>query len=160
MLKASTPETVKAHLNEGSIKTKKLNYIAHRAERGNIMTKYTTTKAEMFATVISIVEASEAPNKEELVERLNHEIALLSKKTTSKASLEKAETDKTLTGFILGVLMEGGAYTVSEIQAKCPELSVTAGISNSKVTSLLGKMVTAGTVTRVKDKKKSLYSMA
>lgn len=124
------------------------------------MTKYTTTKAEMFATVVSIIETVEVPNKEELIERLNHEIELLSKKSTSKASVEKAKTDKTLTEFILGVLTEGGAYTVSEIQAKCPELSVAVGISNSKVTSLLTKLVATGEVTRVKDKKKSLYSLA
>lgn len=134
---------------------------------------YTVTKANMFKTLIEILNAIEIPEeiatnygdkkpdtaKEELIERLNREIELLSKKSTSKASTEKAAADKTLTEFILGVLAEGGAYTVSEIQAKCPELSVTAGISNSKVTSLLGKLVTAGLVTRAKDKKKSLYSI-
>lgn len=124
------------------------------------MTKYNTTKVEMFNTVITIVEGSEAPNKAELVERLKHEIELISKKSTSKANTAKVEADKALSELILNVLADGGNYTVSEIQAKEPQLSVTAGISNSKVTSLLTKLVTAEKVTRVKDKKKSLYSLA
>lgn len=124
------------------------------------MTKYNTTKVEMFNAVIAIVEGSEAPNKDELVERLKHEIELISKKSTSKANAEKAKADEALSELILGVLANGGSYTVSEIQAKEPKLSVTAGISNSKVTSLLSKLVTAEKVTRVKDKKKSLYSIA
>lgn len=123
------------------------------------MTKYTTTKAEMFATVISIVETSEAPNKEELVERLKHEIELISKKSTSKANEEKAKADNALIEKIKETLADGTAKTVSEIQVANPDLSVAAGISNSKVTSLLGKLVTAGEVTRVKDKRKSLYSL-
>lgn len=125
------------------------------------MTKYATTKIEMFQSVIAIVEGSETPEnvKNELVERLNHEIELISKKKTSKANEEKVALDKGLTALILEVLADGKAYTVSEIQAKNPGLSVTAGISNSKVTSLLGKLVTANRVARIKDKKKSLYSL-
>lgn len=124
------------------------------------MTKYTTTKAEMFATVISIVEVSENPNKEELIERLKHEIELLSKKSTSKASVEKAKADKALIEKIKETLADGKARTVSEIQAANPELSVAVGISNSKVTSLLTKLVATGEVIKAKDKKKSLYSLA
>lgn len=121
--------------------------------------KYDTTKAEMFAKVISIIESTDDPAKDELIERLNHEIEFVNKKKTSKASEEKANADKALTEIILEVLAEKSALTVSEIQAQRPELSVTAGISNSKVTSLLGKLVTSGTVSRAKDKKKSLYSL-
>ncbi len=138
------------------------------------MTKYTTTKATMFTTIIDILNAVEIPAeiaatygdskpdkaKEELIERLNHEIALLSKKTTSKANTEKAKADNALIEKIKETLADGTAKTVSEIQVANPDLSVAAGISNSKVTSLLGKLVTAGEVTRVKDKKKSLYSLA
>lgn len=124
------------------------------------MTKYTTTKAEMFATVISIVETSETPNKEELIERLNHEIELISKKSTSKASAAKIEADKILADKIKETLADGKARTVSEIQAANPDLSVAVGISNSKITSLLTKLVALGEVIRAKDKKKSLYSLA
>ena len=123
------------------------------------------TKKELFATLITLVENVDLPEvitatKEELVEKLEHEIELVSKKSTSKASLAKAKADKELTEKIKEVLADGTAKTVSEIQIANPDLSVAAGISNSKVTSLLTKLVATGEVIKAKDKKKSLYSLA
>lgn len=123
-------------------------------------TTYTTTRVEMFNAVIDIVNASENPNKAELVERLNHEIELISKKSTSKVNAEKAKINESLTELIKNTLADGKARTVSEIQMTCPELSLANGISNSKVTSLLGAMVKAGIAVRAMDKKKSYYSLA
>lgn len=124
------------------------------------MTKYNTTKAEMFATVIAIVEGSNHENKAALIERLNHEVELISKKSTSKASAEKAAFNEKLSDIILEVLTDNKARTVSEIQTADTRLSLAEGISNSKVTSLLGALVKAGKVIRVMDKKKSYYSLA
>lgn len=124
------------------------------------MKKYETTKKEMFATVIAIVEGSDASNKEELIERLNHEIELVSKsRTTGEKAQAKAENDKLLTDLIIAVLAENTMLTVSEIQAKEPKLSITKGINTSKVTALLTKAVNAGIVERVKDKKKTYYGL-
>lgn len=122
-----------------------------------IMKKYNTTKKEMFATVIAIVEGSEHPNKAELVERLNHEIELTSRKSSGEKAQAKATEDSRLMDLVLGVLADGKARTVSEIQACDTNLSVAVGISNSKVTSLLGKLLVADKVTRIQDKRKSLY---
>lgn len=124
------------------------------------MTKYNTTKAQMFATVIAIVEASEAPNKAELVERLNHEVELITKKSTSKANTEKTERDKALTEIVLAVLADNVARTVTEIQTAEARLSLAEGVSNSKVTALLRPLVESGKVVRTQDKKKSYYSLA
>lgn len=124
------------------------------------MAKYSTTKAQMFTAVIEIVKASDVANKAELVERLEHEIELTSRKSNGEKAKAKAEEDERLMGLILDVLADGKARTVSEIQAQRTELSVSAGISNSKVTSLLGKLLVAEQVTRIQDKRKSLYVIA
>lgn len=124
------------------------------------MTKYTTTKKEMFETVIAIVNASDHKSKDEIIERLNHEIELISKKSTSKASAEKIERDKALSQIILDVLADNTARTITEIQTANAELSLTNGVSNSKVTALLRPLVESGKVIRAQDKKKSYYSLA
>ena len=124
------------------------------------MKKYTTTKKEMFAQVIAIIEASDSPKKEELIERINHEIELVSKsRTTGEKAQAKAAEDERLTNLILDVLADGKARSVSEIQKENPDLSLNAGINTSKVTSLVIKAVNKGILKAVKDKKKTYYSI-
>lgn len=122
------------------------------------MKKYATTKKEMFTEVIAIIEASEAPNKAELIERIEHEIYLATKtRGSGEKATAKAEEDKRLTNLILEVLADGEYRTISEIQAKQPELGITAGINTSKVTALATKAVDTGLIEKIKDKKKTYY---
>lgn len=123
--------------------------------------KYSTNKAEMFKAVIEVVKASDSPNKAEFIERLEHEIELVTKPRSGGKSEEKAKADKALSDKIIAVLANSDkGLTVSEIQAVDPALSVNAGINTSKVTALVTKLVIAGTLTKVKDKKKTLYTIA
>lgn len=124
------------------------------------MKKYTTTKKEMFAEVINIINASDSPKKDELVERINHEIELCSKsRSTGEKAQAKAAEDERLTNLILDVLADGKPRTVSEVQAAEPQLCINDGVNTSKVTSLLGIAVNKGLVTKAKDKKKTYYSI-
>lgn len=123
--------------------------------------KYTTTKAQMFAQVIDIINGSNAENKGELIERINHEIELATKpRTSGEKAKEKEKADEALTNLILATLANSDkALCVSEIQAAEPKLAVTAGINTSKVTALITKAVNAEKVVKIKDKKKTLYTL-
>lgn len=114
------------------------------------------TKKEMFASVITVVEATEATNKEELVTFLKHEIELLEKRSSRTTKTQK-ENEGILTDILTSLAAIGSKVTVTELQAKAPAL---AGLSNQKISSLLAKLVKDGSVERVMEKKKVYFFLA
>lgn len=108
-----------------------------------------------FAEILDMVEL-EAEEKERLCRFIDHEVELIKKKAASKKSSTDTalEENKLLVLDILADLAK--PVTVSEILKE----DVPEGWTAPKVTAILQKLLAEGKVVNVKDKKKSLYSLA
>lgn len=116
------------------------------------------TKAMKFARLAEILDMVEleATEKEMLCQFLDREVELIEKKQASKKSStdKEMESNKELVLDILADLAK--PVTVSEILKE----DVPEGWTAPKVTAILQKLLAEGKVVNVKDKKKSLYSLA
>lgn len=116
------------------------------------------TKAMKFARLAEILDMVEleAAEKEMLCQFLDREVELIEKKQASKKSStdKEMESNKELVLDILADLAK--PVTVSEILKE----DVPEGWTAPKVTAILQKLLAEGKVVNVKDKKKSLYSLA
>ena len=116
------------------------------------------TKAMKFARLAEILDMVEleAAEKEMLCQFLDREVELIEKKQASK----KTSTDKEMESnkeLVLDILADlAKPVTVSEILKE----DVPEGWTAPKVTAILQKLLAEGKVVNVKDKKKSLYSLA
>lgn len=116
------------------------------------------TKAMNYARLAEILDMVEleAAEKERLCKFLDHEVELIEKKQASK----KTSTDKEMESnkeLVLDILADlAKPVTVSEILKE----DVPEGWTAPKVTAILQKLLAEGKVVNVKDKKKSLYSLA
>jgi len=111
------------------------------------------TKKEMFERVIEIVKEANVADEAVLVEKLEHEIELVSKKRTSKTKTQK-ENEEIVEKIFDFIKESEGEVTAAEIQAHF-ELT-----SNQKTSALVKKLVDAGRVERCKDGKKTTYKVA
>jgi hypothetical protein len=126
------------------------------------MTNSNTTakmnKAMKYARIAEILDMVEldTAEKEMLCKFLDHEVELIEKKQASK----KTSTDKEMESnkeLVLDILADlAKPVTVSEILKE----DVPEGWTAPKVTAILQKLLAEGKVVNVKDKKKSLYSLA
>lgn len=106
------------------------------------------TKKEYFEILRGIVEGND-----ELVAFIDHEVELLSKKSNVKTKAQKE--NEAYVEDIYNYLAEiGRPVTVTELIAEA-QLEFT----NQKVSALLKKLVDAGRVVKVTDKKKSYFSV-
>jgi hypothetical protein len=116
------------------------------------------TKAMNYARLAEILDMVEleAEEKERLCRFIDHEVELIEKKAASKKSSTDTalEENKLLVLDILADLAK--PVTVSEILKE----DVPEGWTAPKVTAILQKLLAEGKVVNVKDKKKSLYSLA
>ena len=116
------------------------------------------TKAMNYARLAEILDMVEleAAEKEMLCQFLDREVELIEKKQASKKSStdKEMESNKELVLDILADLAK--PVTVSEILKE----DVPEGWTAPKVTAILQKLLAEGKVVNVKDKKKSLYSLA
>lgn len=116
------------------------------------------TKAMKYARLAEILDMVEleAAEKEMLCQFLDREVELIEKKQASKKSStdKEMESNKELVLDILADLAK--PVTVSEILKE----DVPEGWTAPKVTAILQKLLAEGKVVNVKDKKKSLYSLA
>jgi hypothetical protein len=106
------------------------------------------TKKEYFEILRGIVEGND-----ELVAFIDHEVELLSKKSNvrTKAQIENDAIVEDIYNYLAGI---GRPVTVTELIAEA-QLEFT----NQKVSALLKKLVDAGRVVKVTDKKKSYFSV-
>ena len=115
------------------------------------MEKTRMTRVEMF----NAIKARVADNAE-MVAFLDHQIELISKKSENKKMTKTQEENEVLKSVILEVLDTDG-MTVSELQTKDERISVSAGISNQRVSALLRQLKLDGKVDKHVEGKKTLY---
>lgn len=111
------------------------------------------TKKEMF-TKIATVNA----DNEEIVAFCQHEIELLSNKTTSKSLSKTQKANLEVMEQIKQALVDvGKAVTVTDLIASSASL---AGYTNQKVSALLRKMIDEKVVVKTVEGKKSYFALA
>lgn len=106
----------------------------------------------MYVELMALVNASDIDNKAELISGLEHEIELVSKKSSkSKAKLDAEEELKTVVLTTLIALDK--AVTVTEIVTE-----LNHQYTNPKITSILTKLLKENKVAREVISKKAYYS--
>ena len=118
------------------------------------MAEKKVTKRDNFMEMLTLDEIQARPH---LVECLEHEIELLSKKA-GKAG-KTAEENVGYAEAIVSFMTPGTMYQVAELTKNVPELAEN-DVKSQRVTHILGKLVEDGRVTNVKEKGKSYYSLA
>ena len=114
------------------------------------------TKKEMFGRLIEIVEGANVQDVETIVEFLNHEIELVSKKRNGQTKVQKA--NEGLIEVIYNAIAEAEKpVTVTEIYEMVKSDEIT---SPQKVSALVKKLVDAERVVRTEEKKKAYFSVA
>lgn len=112
------------------------------------------TKKEVYGEMIKIFEEM---NRMDLVEFAQHEIGLIEKKASKSGTSKTQEANlgimETIKNELAGI---GRSVTITELQKESEEL---AEFSNQKLSALLKKLVDAGEVTKMVDKKKSYFSI-
>lgn len=117
------------------------------------MEKTRVTKRDYFGVLRGLVEGAELENKDAVLEFIDHEVELLGKKRKTQTATQKA--NEGLVEDIFNYLVEiGKPVTASELIAEAK-----LEFSNQKVSALLKKLVDAGRVTKVTEKKKSYFSV-
>lgn len=114
------------------------------------------TKKEMFGRLIEIVEGANVQDVETIVEFLNHEIELVSKKRNGQTKVQKA--NEGLIEVIYNAIAKAEKpVTVTEIYEMVKSDEIT---SPQKVSALVKKLVDAERVVRTEEKKKAYFSVA
>ena len=121
-----------------------------------------TTKKEMFGTMKSILFGVKLDipedTKEDLIKFIDHEIELLNKKASASGQTKtQAENEKIKIVIAEELTRIARAVTISELLKESEELGQ---YSNQKLSALLKQMVESGIVTRVVDKKKTMFKIA
>lgn len=117
------------------------------------------TKADNFKALLNLAEVAAHP---ELVEFINHELALLAKKSTNRKPSKSQATSNTLRDIVLDVLYSAeSAMTIAEIQDTDSRLKVFNGenISNQRIAAILTRLIGEGIVTKNTIKKRNYYSV-
>lgn len=113
------------------------------------------TKKEMFGRLIELAQENE---RTDLVEFCEREIDLLNKKASASGqSKTQAENEKIKVVIAEELTRIARAVTISELIKESENLGQ---YSNQKLSALLKQMVESGTVTKIVDKKKSLFTIA
>ena len=112
------------------------------------------TKRDHFNTLLAIPAVSENPV---LVDFINHELELLSKKNSADKKPTAAQhANNALKEAIINLLVDGNPYTVSQIIKEVPEC---AGLSNQKVSAMMIQLVNEGQVEKVIEKRVSYFKL-
>ena len=116
------------------------------------------TKKDWFAMVIAVVENSESEKKAEMIEFLNHEVELLSKKNSRTGQTKTQKENEVLLGQLELALAEfTRPVTISEFMKESSHEVAT--LSNQKLSALMKKLVDAKKVDKTVEKKKSYFSL-
>ena len=116
------------------------------------------TKKEMFAMVIAVVNGSEVEQREEMLEFLNHEVALLEKKNSKSGQTKTQKENEVLLGQLEVALAEfTKPITISEFMKESNHEVAT--LSNQKLSALMKKLVDSEKVVKTIEKKKSYFAL-
>lgn len=112
------------------------------------------TKKEKFGMVLDYIQDNEM-----LVEFINNEISLLTKKASSSAKSKTQLENDNIKSRILEVLTESqGKYTITDFQNTYEEFSISR-YSNQKMSALFTQLVNENKIYKTIDKKKSYFSV-
>lgn len=123
------------------------------------MSNIKVTKADNFKALLNLAEVAAHP---ELVKFINHELALLAKKSTNRKPSKSQATSNTLRDIVLDVLYSAdSAMTIAEIQEADSRLKVFNGenVSNQRIAAILTRLIGEGIVTKETIKKRNYYSV-
>ena len=110
------------------------------------------TKAQMFAQIKANYPLTTAE-----VEFIDHELALLAKKNSAeKKPTAQQKENVALCEQIMQSMEPNRLYTIGEMIKEFP---VCAGLSTSKVSSMLRQLKEMGKVKRTEDKRKAYFSL-
>lgn len=110
------------------------------------------TKRDKYNMLLAIADVA---NDEMLVEFINHEIDLLSRKNSADKKPSATQVANAATqSAILEAMETGVRYTVTEIMKSVPAC---ADMTNQKVSSLMRALVNADFVERIEDKRKTYF---
>lgn len=113
------------------------------------------TKAQKFEMLKNVPAVKENPM---LVEFIDHELELLSKKNSAD---KKPTAQQTANAGIQTAILENmevnRLYTITEIIKSVPEC---ADLTNQRVSALVRQLVDVGKVIRTEDKRKAYFSLA
>ena len=112
------------------------------------------TKKEKFGMVLDYIQDNEM-----LVEFINNEISLLTKKASSSVKSKTQLENDNIKSRILEVLMESQEkFTITDFQNTYEEFSISK-YSNQKMSALFTQLVNEHKIYKIVDKKKSYFSV-
>ena len=113
------------------------------------------TKREYFNILLSL---NEVKANSELVDFINHELELLSKKNASEKKLTPAQKENlTIQEAILNYMEVNVLYTITDLLKSVPEC---AGLSNQRVSAIVRIMREEKKVERIEEKRKAYFRKA
>ena len=113
------------------------------------------TKKEYFGAIAEIVKGANVDNRDEIIEFIDRQVELLSKKSNTKTKTQK-ENEVLVEGVYDALVAIEKPVTVTELQEANEDM---AAYSNQKLSALLRMLVNAGRVVKTVDKKKSYFSV-
>lgn len=120
------------------------------------MSEKRVTKRERFGEILGILKGMEGT--EELVEFVNKEIETLGKRKSAKTATQKE--NEVLVEKLFDILAKNAeAMTATQVLEAAQAEGVEGVNTNQKVSALLKKLVDAGRVVKVMDKKKAYFSV-
>ena len=116
------------------------------------------TKMEKFAMVKAMLESSNVEQKDMLIEFVEHEMDLLSRKSSKGTQTKTQKENEILLDRLEEALEEMTDWvTISEFQEfSCADV---ARLSNQKLSALLRKLIDRGSVVKTTEKKKSFFAL-
>ena len=117
------------------------------------------TKMEKFAMVKAMLESSNVEQKDMLIEFVEHEMDLLSRKSSKGTQTKTQKENEILLDRLEEALEEMTDWvTISQFQEfSCEDV---ARLSNQKLSALLRKLIDRGSVVKTTEKKKSYFALA
>lgn len=121
------------------------------------MAEKRTTKKEYFRMVIDILKEH---NREDLIQVMEHEIALIEKKSSNAKLTKTQEANQDIKTLIIQELVRlGEPVTITDLLKNSVELYEATAGSNQKVSALMTQLKTSGQVVRGQVGKKAVFSV-
>ena len=111
------------------------------------------TKKDHFTALLALAEVQE---NQALVDFINHELELLSKKNTADRKPTAAQKENEGIKAIILAALTNEPTSITDLQKKDASL---ANISNQKISALLRQLIIDNKVVRTEDKKKALFAL-
>ena len=121
------------------------------------MAEKRTTKKEYFRMMIDILKEHD---REDLIQVMEHEIALIDKKSSNAKLTKTQEANQDIKTLIIQELVRlGEPVTITDLLKNSVELYEATAGSNQKVSALMTQLKTSGQVVRGQVGKKAVFSV-